>query len=160
MLVNSAAAFEAPPVRGDRRRAPRGHAGPQPGGPLPAAPASRRRCCARAAASSSTCSTWRRPQAWPGFAHYCASKAALHMLTGVLAVELAPAVRVCGVSPGTVQPPESYGDEARRAIVAKIPLGRAGSPTDVARAVRFLAAGPELGAVDSVCSRLFNLSNT
>ena len=91
-------------------------------------------------------------QAWPGFAHYCASKAALHMLTKVLAVELAPAVRVCGVSPGTVQPPESYDEETRRRIVAKIPMGRAGSPADVAAAVRFLAAGPEFvtGAIIAV----------
>jgi NAD(P)-dependent dehydrogenase (short-subunit alcohol dehydrogenase family) len=91
-------------------------------------------------------------QAWPGYAHYCASKAALHMLTRVLAVELAPAVRVCGVSPGTVQPPESYGDADLRRVVEKIPMGRAGSPTDVARAVRFLAAGPEFitGAILAV----------
>ena len=91
-------------------------------------------------------------QAWPGFAHYCASKAGLHMLTKVLAVELAPAVRVCGVSPGTVLLPAEYDAAARARVVGKIPMGREGSPADVARAVRFLCAGPEFitGAIVAV----------
>lgn len=77
--------------------------------------------------------------AWPGFAHYCAAKAGLAMLTRCLAVELAPAVRVCGVAPGTVLFPPDYDQSARRRVVEKIPLGRVGSPEDVARAVLFLA---------------------
>jgi pteridine reductase len=91
-------------------------------------------------------------QAWPGYAHYCAAKAGLRMLTKVLAVELAPAVRVCGVSPGTVLPPERYDAATRARLVAKIPLGREGRPEDVARAVRFLAAGPDFitGAILAV----------
>jgi pteridine reductase len=75
---------------------------------------------------------------WKHHAHYAASKAALLSLTRSLAAELAPIVRVVGVAPGTVEFPESYDEAARRAVTAKIPLGRTGAPGDVASAVRFL----------------------
>jgi pteridine reductase len=77
-------------------------------------------------------------QAWPGYAHYCVSKAGLAMLTRLLAVELGPHLRVAGVAPGTVLYPEYYDDAERKKTLAKTPLGRVGTPEDVARAVRFL----------------------
>ena len=77
--------------------------------------------------------------AWKGFAHYCTAKAGLAMLTRCLALELAPRVRVCGVAPGTVAFPISYGQQAQKRVLERIPLGRVGSPADVARAVRYLA---------------------
>jgi len=80
---------------------------------------------------------------WRSYAAYCMSKAALHMLTQVLALELAPHVRVNGVAPGTVLPPERLNAEEREALRARIPLGRLGSPEDVAETVRFLVAGPD-----------------
>jgi pteridine reductase len=74
-------------------------------------------------------------QPWPSFAAHCAAKAAQAMLTRVLARALAPEVRVCGVAPGAVAvEPEQ---EERRA--AETPLGRVGSPEDVAEAVLYLA---------------------
>jgi pteridine reductase len=79
---------------------------------------------------------------WRGFAAYAASKAALVRLTECLALELAPEVRVNAVAPGTVLWPESYPAATRRALVARIPLRRAGTPEDVAAAVRFLAEAP------------------
>jgi pteridine reductase len=79
---------------------------------------------------------------WRGFAAYCASKAALARVTECLALELAPEIRVNGVAPGTVLWPEGYGAARRRELAARIPLGRAGQPDDVARAVRFLAEAP------------------
>jgi pteridine reductase len=79
---------------------------------------------------------------WRGFAAYCASKAALARLTEGLALELAPLVRVNGVAPGTVLWPERYDAARRRALEARIPLGRVGTPRDVAEAVRFLAEAP------------------
>ncbi|MHB8419089.1 MAG: SDR family oxidoreductase [Myxococcales bacterium] len=75
---------------------------------------------------------------WRGYAHYCSAKAALAMLTRVLAIELAPDLRVNGVAPGTVLWPEGYGEAERAAELRRIPLGRAGSPADVAEAVAFL----------------------
>jgi pteridine reductase len=72
---------------------------------------------------------------WPLFAPHAAAKAAQAMLTRVLALALAPEVRVCGVAPGPVAVDE--GTEDRRA--ASVPLRRVGSADDVAEAVLYLA---------------------
>lgn len=70
---------------------------------------------------------------------YGPAKAALAMLTRSLAKDLAPAVRVNGVSPGAILWPENELDEAaKRAILEQVPLERAGDPDDIAGAVLFL----------------------
>jgi pteridine reductase len=66
------------------------------------------------------------------------SKAALHQAVQQMAAELAPAVRVNAVLPGVVAWPEDMPAERREALLARIPLQRAGTPEDVARLVRFL----------------------
>ncbi|MCA9635681.1 MAG: SDR family oxidoreductase, partial [Myxococcales bacterium] len=85
-------------------------------------------------------------QAWGGYADHCVAKAGLAMATRALAGELAPSVRVNGIAPGTVLWPDearfAEGSPARAAITARIPLGRAGTPEDVARAVLYLAREP------------------
>jgi pteridine reductase len=78
---------------------------------------------------------------WKGHLAYCVSKAGLVCLTKALARELAPAVQVNGVSPGIAAFPGDYDAETRQALVGKVPLGRAGSPEDVATTVRFLIEG-------------------
>jgi pteridine reductase len=80
---------------------------------------------------------------WARHAAYCMSKAAMRMLTEVLALELAPHVRVNGVAPGTILPPESMGEAEREQLRTRIPLQRFGRPEEVAETVRFLVAGPE-----------------
>jgi pteridine reductase len=80
---------------------------------------------------------------WRSYSAYCMTKAAMHMLTQVLALELAPHVRVNGVAPGTILPPESLGPQEREELRARIPLERFGSPEDVAHTVRFLVSGPD-----------------
>jgi len=71
---------------------------------------------------------------------YQAGKRLLGDFTRLLALELAPAVRVNAVAPGMILPPEGL-DPARRArLAASNLLGRWGKPEDVARAVLFLAA--------------------
>jgi pteridine reductase len=80
---------------------------------------------------------------WRNYSAYCMTKAAMQMLTQVLALELAPHVRVNGVAPGTVLPPESLGAEEREQLRARIPLQRFGSAADVAATVRFLITGSD-----------------
>ena len=76
-----------------------------------------------------------------GYPLYSIGKAGLAAMTRSLAVELAPAVRVNGVAPGAIAWPEDgqFEPQERSRIVASTPLGRVGSPEDVAQAVQFLA---------------------
>jgi pteridine reductase len=79
-------------------------------------------------------------RALPDYIVYSTAKAALMHLTRALARELAPEVRVNGVAPGPVLWPEAGMDAGRKQeIIAHTPLGHAGTPLDVARAVRFFA---------------------
>ena len=98
--------------------------------------------------------------AWPGHAHYCASKAALHMLTQAMAKAFAPDVSVNCVAPGWIALEEvrSNADHgvldpsrsgAKRRVelqaarfAAKTPMGRNGDADNVAQAVLFFATGP------------------
>lgn len=76
----------------------------------------------------------------PGIGMYGASKAMLASLTELMALELAPAIRVNAVAPGVVKTRfasalyEGREDE----VAAGFPLGRLGEPDDVASAVAFL----------------------
>lgn len=70
---------------------------------------------------------------------YCMAKAALLMATRSLALELAPRVRVNAVSPGAILWPQDTNDvAAQAAMLARTPLGRTGTPEEVAEAVRWL----------------------
>jgi pteridine reductase len=79
----------------------------------------------------------RRPL--PGYPVYSMAKATLEMMTRSLAVELAPEVRVNGVSPGAILWPEGDDDEeGQAAVLERVALGHLGSPDDIAGAVAFL----------------------
>ncbi|HZW19379.1 MAG TPA: SDR family oxidoreductase, partial [Luteimonas sp.] len=70
---------------------------------------------------------------------YCMAKAALAMATRSLALELAPDVRVNAIAPGAILWPDGDTDDARRAaLLARTPLGRTGTPEEIAGAVRWL----------------------
>lgn len=75
-----------------------------------------------------------------GYPVYSAAKAGLVGLTRAMAIELAPRVRVNGVSPGAIQWPEDgqFSAAERSAIERHTLLRRIGSPADIAGAVRFL----------------------
>jgi pteridine reductase len=77
-------------------------------------------------------------EAWPGYAVYLASKAALVSLTRSLARAWAPRIRVNAVAPGPVLLPESFGEEERDKAAKRTALGRVGRATDVADAVLYL----------------------
>jgi len=77
---------------------------------------------------------------WPTHAHYCTSKAALHMLTQTMAKAFAPEISVNCVAPGMVVNGEV--DPAYEHFANKTPMQRNGTPNDVAEAVLFFARGP------------------
>ena len=78
----------------------------------------------------------RRP--FPGYGPYHAAKTALEALTRTWAVELAPEIRVNAVAPGIVLPAETDSAESRLRWRRRIPLGRLGTPEELAEAVCFL----------------------
>ena len=80
-------------------------------------------------------------KAWAGHANYCASKAALHMLTQTMAKAFAPEVSVNCVAPGWIELDGSDVGQAKH-FAAKTPMRRNGSVEDVAQAVLFFAEGP------------------
>jgi pteridine reductase len=80
--------------------------------------------------------------AWRHYSAYAITKAAMASLTKCLALELAPAIRVNGVAPGTVLPPEDLDDAQLSRLRERIPQKRFGSPQDIVDAVGFLLTGP------------------
>jgi 3-oxoacyl-[acyl-carrier protein] reductase len=82
----------------------------------------------------------------PGAFAYAASKAAIIAMTKAIAKELAPkGIRVNCVSPGLIGDTQFHGrftkPDAFEAMAKTVPLGRAGTPDEVARVVAFLASG-------------------
>ena len=79
---------------------------------------------------------------WATHAHYCTSKAALHMLSQTMAKAWAPEVSVNCVAPGMIV---TSGENAAgyEHFVQKTPMKRNGTPADVAAAVLFFATAPQ-----------------
>lgn len=82
---------------------------------------------------------------FPHFASYCASKGGLKMLMRNLAIELAPkGITVNNVAPGAIATPINnrllHTPELLQQLMQNIPLGRLGTPNDVAGLVAFLAS--------------------
>jgi len=79
-----------------------------------------------------------------GHAVYGMAKAALQMMTRSLALDLAPDVRVNAIAPGAILWPESTGnvagkdEAARQALIARTPLGRTGTPEEIAGVAAWL----------------------
>jgi NAD(P)-dependent dehydrogenase (short-subunit alcohol dehydrogenase family) len=77
---------------------------------------------------------------WPTHAHYCTSKAALHMLTQTMSRAFAPEISVNCVAPGMIANGEVSAEY--EAFARRTPMGRNGTAQDVAAAVLFFATGP------------------
>ena len=84
----------------------------------------------------------------PGYSIYAASKGGLDAVTGVLAKELAPRkIRVNSINPGATLSEGTQaaglfgvGSEFEKQLVALTPLGRIGTPADIAKVAVFLAS--------------------
>ena len=71
-------------------------------------------------------------------APYHLSKAVLGELTTLTALEFAPELRVNGVAPGAVLPPEELDEEYLSGLTKDLPLRRRGYPADIADAIAYL----------------------
>jgi NAD(P)-dependent dehydrogenase (short-subunit alcohol dehydrogenase family) len=77
---------------------------------------------------------------WATHAHYCTSKAALHMLSQTMAKAWAPEISVNCIAPGMIVQGEV--DEAYEHLARKTPMQRNGTAEDVAAAAIFFATAP------------------
>lgn len=80
---------------------------------------------------------------WATHAHYCSSKAALHMLTKVMAKALAPEIAVNAVAPGMIDLGEKSAAAFMRRMAKQTPMQRNGHADEVAAAVLFFATAPQ-----------------
>jgi 3-oxoacyl-[acyl-carrier protein] reductase/pteridine reductase len=76
---------------------------------------------------------------WPGYTHYCVSKAGSIMLTKCLARALGPEITVNSIAPGTIQFDGEAPDED---FIKRVPLHRVGGGDDIAEAALYLATAP------------------
>ncbi len=79
---------------------------------------------------------------WATHAHYCSSKAALHMLTQAMAKALAPQISVNCVAPGMIDLGEKSASAFMTNMAKQTPMRRNGDAEDVAAAVLFFANAP------------------
>jgi NAD(P)-dependent dehydrogenase (short-subunit alcohol dehydrogenase family) len=80
----------------------------------------------------------------PDHLSYTLSKAALESATTLLAMALAPVLRVAGVAPGITLPSGPMDEQQFTAAHAMTPLGRSSTAEDIAHAVRFVLESPAL----------------
>ena len=80
---------------------------------------------------------------WATHAHYCSSKAAVHMLTKVMAKALAPEIAVNAVAPGVIDLGEKSAAGFMKKMAKQAPMQRNGAAADIAAAVMFFASAPQ-----------------
>ena len=79
---------------------------------------------------------------WATHAHYCSSKAAVHMLTKVMAKALAPEIAVNAVAPGMIELGEKSAAAFMKRMARQTPMRRNGTAADIAAVVMFFATAP------------------
>jgi len=79
---------------------------------------------------------------WSTHAHYCSSKAAVHMLTKVMAKALAPEIAVNAIAPGMIDLGEKAAKPFMRRMATQTPMRRNGTGEEIAQAAMFFATAP------------------
>ena len=79
---------------------------------------------------------------WPTHAHYCSSKAAVHMLTKVMAKALAPEIAVNAIAPGMIDLGEKAAKPFMKRMAKQTPMKRNGTGDEIAAAAMFFATAP------------------
>jgi NAD(P)-dependent dehydrogenase (short-subunit alcohol dehydrogenase family) len=79
---------------------------------------------------------------WASHAHYCSSKAAVHMLTQVMAKALAPEIAVNCVAPGMIDLGEKSAAAFMKRMARQTPMRSNGKGEEIAAAVLFFASAP------------------
>ncbi|MFY9644599.1 MAG: SDR family oxidoreductase [Terriglobales bacterium] len=79
---------------------------------------------------------------WATHAHYCSSKAALHMLTKVMATALAPEIAVNAIAPGMIDLGEKAAAAFMKKMAKQTPMQRNGTASEIAAAAMFFAHSP------------------
>lgn len=77
-------------------------------------------------------------ETWPAYVPHTITKAGVVQMTRALARALAPRVRVNAVAPGTVLLPTGWNADDAERLRRTTPLGRTGTPADVAQAMLYL----------------------
>jgi NAD(P)-dependent dehydrogenase (short-subunit alcohol dehydrogenase family) len=142
-VVNSASMFEHDSVEAFGYEALAAHARTNTGAPIVLAQALHEHVCSRsgaALAGAGVVVNMLDQKLWnqnPDFLSYTLSKAALEAANTMLAMALAPQLRVVGVAPGLTLTSYMLSQEKFERLHRLSPLGRSSTPQDVAAAVRF-----------------------
>lgn len=137
-VVNSASLFEHDSVRSFSAASLQSHMAANTVAPILLAQALHEHVAARSATGAVV--NLLDQKLWnpnPDFLSYTLSKAALDAATTMLALALAPRVRVVGVAPGLTLPSHMLSQEKFEQLHRLSPLGHSSTPQDVAHAVRF-----------------------
>lgn len=143
ILVNSASLFERTPYARLTEAAWDRHLDANLKGPYLCSLAASRLMQRRGEGKIINLTDWAGERPYRDYLPYCVSKAGLTALTKALARELAPGIQVLAVAPGPILPPLDLSAAERRRAVARVPLGRWGTPQDIARAVVFAIEGSD-----------------
>ena len=90
-------------------------------------------------------------RAWSTHAHYCSSKAAVHMLTKAMAKALAPQIAVNCVAPGMIDLGDPKAASFMRRMAKQTPMRRNGTGEEIAAAVLFFATAPQFISGQILC---------
>ena len=147
-LVNNASLFEHDSVKSFSYESLMSHLRANTGAPVLLAQALHEHACARAGdAADSVVVNMLDQKLWnqnPDFLSYTLSKAALEAANTMLAIALAPQVRVVGVAPGLTLTSHLLSQEKFDQLHRLSPLGRSSSAADVVSAVKFALDNPSI----------------